>query len=241
MTTINTSEDLLRLLREDAHFYEQARRLILTDELITLPQRFTELVQIVTELSTKLDAFAEATDRRLAALEADVSTLKADVSTLKADVAEIKVGQQRIQDDVGALKGDAALRATKFVTWDIANDMGMSIIRDLPRAEIRDMRQQLYLSDMRSHHLQSFARADAIIEAEFSPGQSAYIAVEASYTADERDTFRAIRNAHYLRRMTGRPTYAAISALRLDDRIKHLVDCGAVHWHQLSDEDFSPD
>ena len=84
MTTINTSEDLLRLLREDAHFYEQARRLILTDELITLPQRFTELVQIVTELSTKLDAFAEATDRRLAALEADVSTLKADVSTLKA-------------------------------------------------------------------------------------------------------------------------------------------------------------
>ena len=25
MTTINTSEDLLRLLREDAHFYEQCQ------------------------------------------------------------------------------------------------------------------------------------------------------------------------------------------------------------------------
>ena len=40
MTTINTSEDPLRLLREGAHFYEQTRRLILTDELIILPERF---------------------------------------------------------------------------------------------------------------------------------------------------------------------------------------------------------
>ena len=40
MTTINTSEDLLRLLQEDPHFYEQARRLIPTDELIILPERF---------------------------------------------------------------------------------------------------------------------------------------------------------------------------------------------------------
>lgn len=40
MTTINNSEDLLRLLREDAHFYDRARRLILTDELISLPERF---------------------------------------------------------------------------------------------------------------------------------------------------------------------------------------------------------
>ena len=42
MTTINTSEDLLRLLREDVHFHEQARRLILTDELVNLPERSTE-------------------------------------------------------------------------------------------------------------------------------------------------------------------------------------------------------
>lgn len=44
MTTINTSEDLLRLLREDAHFYERARRLILTDELVTLPKPFVARV-----------------------------------------------------------------------------------------------------------------------------------------------------------------------------------------------------
>ena len=36
MTVVNASEDLLHLLREDAHFYEQVRRLILTDELINL-------------------------------------------------------------------------------------------------------------------------------------------------------------------------------------------------------------
>ena len=53
MTTINTSEDLLSLLREDAYFYKQARRLILTDELINLPERFAVFAGRVEDFITK--------------------------------------------------------------------------------------------------------------------------------------------------------------------------------------------
>ena len=37
---INTTDDLIRLLTENAEFYQAVRRLILTDELIQLPERF---------------------------------------------------------------------------------------------------------------------------------------------------------------------------------------------------------
>ena len=53
MTTINTSEDLLRLLREDAHFYEQARQLILTDALIILPEHFAAFAGRVEDFMTR--------------------------------------------------------------------------------------------------------------------------------------------------------------------------------------------
>ena len=40
MTTLNTTEDLLRAARENQEFREAFRREILTDDLINLPQRF---------------------------------------------------------------------------------------------------------------------------------------------------------------------------------------------------------
>ena len=134
-------------------------------------------------------------------------------------------------------KDVTALRATLNKTYDIAHDMGHRIIRDLSRAETRTMAREQGLPHMPSRSLRSFGVADVIIEVSTSDGETGYIAVEASYTADERDTDRAIRNAHYLRRMTGRPAWPAVSAMRIDDRIKHLVECGVVHWHQLEQED----
>ena len=59
MTTINTSNDLLRLLEEDAQFYQAARRLILTNELLELPTRFNAFVDRVDGFITKQDQFNE--------------------------------------------------------------------------------------------------------------------------------------------------------------------------------------
>ncbi len=253
---------MLQFVRSNDELREDLRKEILTEELLQLPERFADLVRIVTELSAKFEAFAQETNRRLAVLEEHavetnrrLTNLETDVAELKGDVAELKGGQQRLErdvadikrdlsslrDDVGDLKGDAALRATRIVTYDIARDMGHRIIRDLARAEVRAMSREQSLPDMPRNDLRSFALADAIIEVTTSNGSAGYVAVEASYTADERDTFRAIRNAHYLRRMTGQPAWAAISALRIDQRIQGMVDSGIVHWHQLEPEDFTPE
>ena len=225
---------LVDVIRNDDALRQDMRKEILTEELMQLPTHFAEFVHIVTQLSANFEDLVEVTNRRLTNLEGDAAELKAGQQRLERDVGSLR-------DDVGVLKRDAALRATRVVTYDIAYDMGHQIIRDLPRAEVRAMSRERFLPDMPRNSRRSFAVADAIIEVTTQENAIGYIAVEVSYTADERDTFRAIRNAHYIRRMTGQPAWAAVSALRVDDRIQHLIDCGAVHWHQLEPEDFATD
>ena len=59
MTTINTSDDLLQLLREDPTFYAEARRLILSDELLALPERFAALANRVDDFIEEQRTFNE--------------------------------------------------------------------------------------------------------------------------------------------------------------------------------------
>ncbi|MDE0206450.1 MAG: hypothetical protein OXP66_10545, partial [Candidatus Tectomicrobia bacterium] len=51
--TINTTDDLIRLLTENAEFYQAVRRLILTDELIQLPERFAAFANRVDDFITE--------------------------------------------------------------------------------------------------------------------------------------------------------------------------------------------
>ena len=62
MTTINTIEDLARILREQPTWAEAMRALLLTQELLDLPARFDRFVEIQQETN-------QLTARRLNAIE----------------------------------------------------------------------------------------------------------------------------------------------------------------------------
>ena len=57
MTTLNTIEDFLRVIREDAEIRAAVRRELLTDELLALPER-------VSALAKSFEVYRENTDRR---------------------------------------------------------------------------------------------------------------------------------------------------------------------------------
>lgn len=59
--------------------------------------------------------------------------------------------------------------------------------------------------------------------------------MEVYYTADGRDTGRAIRNAGYLTRFTGDPARPAVASIRNDREIQNLIDNGQVYWYELED------
>ena len=88
--------------------------------------------------------------------------------------------------------------------------------------------------------LKSFRQANLVIEA-MDGDTVRYIAVEASFTGDERDTNRALRNASFLTRFTGLAATAAIASVTNDDEIEWQISSGAVHWHEIEEKDIEPD
>lgn len=88
--------------------------------------------------------------------------------------------------------------------------------------EIIDLARHQNTTDISAGDLSSFSRADLIMEATDAAGELHYVAVKVSFTADARDTRRAIRNAGYLTRFTGRPAHAVVAAFRKDREINPL-------------------
>ena len=118
----------------------------------------------------------------------------------------------------------------------IAHDIGFSKARILLQEEIISLIPRTTL-DISKKERSSFFRADLIIEATDQDDQICYIVTEISYTADERDTRRAIRNAAFLTRFTGKRAYAVVAGMSKEERIQGIIESGDVFWYQLEAED----
>ena len=209
--TINSMQDLVRVLDEHPEWAEALRVRLLTREVLELPQRLAD--------------FAAAANKRFEAIEARLDRVDDDLSTLKA-------GQARMQDDLSLLKGGHARNAAERQAGLIAEDLGLEYVRTLTFDDVREMVRPHDAADIPVNDLRSFRLADLIVEAT-DAGESCYVAVEISFTANGRDTKRALRNAGFLTRFTGRRAYAVIASVKVDDRIRGILDDGDVSWYRL--------
>ena len=248
MTTINTSEDLLRLLREDSHFYEQARRLILTDELISLPERFAAFAGRVDDFIAKQEQFNDEQrqyNERVNEFMEEQRGVNQEQQATNQRVDAFIEGQhtthQRIERILADLRGSLTVRICRQNSDNIAADLGLSIVDHLTPAALRVMVRTSSPTDASDGDLQSFYRADLIASALDQNDNEAYLAVEASFTADVRDTRRAIRNAKLLTELTGRPAHAVVAARHIDNDIRDEIQSGTVHWYGLGEHEFTPD
>ena len=209
MTMINTPEDLLRLLREEPQFYEEARRLILTDQLIRLPERFDEFAERTDAHLGRIDGHLQRIDDRFERMEQDGSHSKNRNSEEQAAEQAPSIALALDYDLVRRVSNEELARMTR-----------LPAARDLPRADRL-----------------SFSRADLVIEAVDDQANRQFIAVEVSHTADERDTRRALRNAEYLALFTGEPAHAVIASVRNDRNIQQAIEDGQVRWYPLVEEE----
>ena len=215
MATINTIEDLIQLLDDNPRWLEALRVRLLTRELIELPEKFA--------------AFVEATNQRFDRIEG-----RLDRGDARMDRMERRL--DRLTDDVGMLKGayarDVALREADV----IAEDMGLTLVRVLSRDDLRALTPSQGIADIPASHLRSFRLADLVMEVANPDGETSFVAVEISFTVNGRDTERAVRNAEFLSRFTGRPARAAVAGARLDERIRDRLESEGVFWYELSPE-----
>ena len=230
MTTINTMEDLIRLLDENPEWLEALRSRLLTRELLEMPQTLARFIETT---NRRFEELEENTNRRFNELEENTNR-RFDTLERRSDRIERNI--QTIRNDMGILKASHARNAAEREAFLIAQDMGLRYVETLSQEQVGRMVEENDTSDLPAGDRRSFIRADLVIRALDGEDRPCYIAVEISYTANGRDTGRAIRNAGYLTRFTGQPAYPAIAGIRLDDRVRPEIDGGEVFFYELEDE-----
>jgi exonuclease VII small subunit len=252
MTTINTIEDLIRLLDENPEWAEALRARLLTRQLMELPETFAKFVETTTQALTALrqdvDALKQGQDRLREDVDAlkegqdrlreDVDALKEGQDSLKEGQARLESGMERIRNDIGTLRGEHARTVTLREMGLLAHNLGFTITKVLTSDELVSLTRSSDTTGIPPNELSSFIRADIIAEATDSFDNPCYVAIEASFTINGRDTRRTMRNAEYLARFTGDPAYAVVSGVHIDDRVVGLTQSGEVIWHQLEPRSF---
>ena len=141
MATIDNTDDLLRLVREDSNFRATMRRELLTAELLEVPQRLTALEQS----TAALIEYTNATNRRLDNIEADITVIKDDINVMKGDITVMKGDVNVMKDDISVTKNDVS------VIKDDINGLGEAF-----RQEVRAQ------SSYRGAHAQTAANRDRV-------------------------------------------------------------------------------
>ena len=254
MTTINTEQDFLRALSANPGWRDAVRAQLLGEDLIQMPTKFDAFVEQIAgfvaeqkqfnseqkqfnaeqrEINTRLEL-------RLDGLGRDVSELGDGLNVLNANFGDLSHRVGRIGDDTARLKGQYACEATARHAESIAIDLGLEYVRSLTSGELTKMVLKAAAGQSLGRDYRSFRLADFIIEA--TDGENVhYIAVEASFTGDSRDTNRALRNASLLTQFTGCPAHAVIASVKNHGSINWQIKSGAVHWYQVDSDELEPE
>ena len=111
MTSINTIEDFLRVVRENDGLRSSVRREVLTEDLLALPGQFSEM------LKTQNVMLAE-----LKTLRQDSNALLEEQKSLRQDSNALRDAQNAILDDLKSLRQDSnALRQDSNALRDAQN------------------------------------------------------------------------------------------------------------------------
>jgi hypothetical protein len=213
--------DLTRLLDEHPGWRAELRRLVLSDELLALPEivrqlataqqrteaRVEELAEAQRRTEARLEALTarvEALTARVDALTARVEALTADVHELTASVHDLAEAEKRTADRVGHMMGDLLeLRyrehaAGYFGVWlRRAQAVPLVEIEEsleavLPREDVLDiLRLDLLVNGRWLARAEREPKGDA---------PEVWLAVEVAAVLNEGDVARAWRRATLLRR-----------------------------------------
>ena len=217
---------LLQALQDDPEFLAQVRSLVLSAELVQLPERFAQFAAHVTAFIERQEEFN--------ARQEETNARQEETN------ARVEERLQRITDDLGVLKGHAAGRIAREMSDDIAEHLGYEITQQLNGNDLRAMLRGSTPYDIPVSVRRSFYVADLVAKVEDQDGNELFMAVEASYTADERDTRRAVRNAGLISRFTGLTAVPVVASLENDHAVQQLVDDGQVQWFQFQAQDLQP-
>ena len=228
MTSIPTTADLLRLLREDPDFRDEVRRLVLTQELIELPERFA-----------RFEAYVE---RQFAEVRADITEIRSDITGMRGDIA-------KNTSDIGGLRGAEYERRVGRV---FASYASMAFRQRSGRALRRNRLLSGGVSEVSSAFLDLIAdaldagliaddewrdlqQADAVMSGQHE-GNTVYFVGEFSITVNNSDIDRAIVRAATLGRATGSDVWPMVIGDNIPEPQRARAEAEGVAVRQVAEQ-----
>ena len=232
---IDTIEDLVRVLDEHPEWRDALRSRLLSRELLEMPAQLAGFIAATREQFAAIDKRFTAIDERFTAIDERFTAIDERFTAIDRQFAAAAAERQSMRDDIGILKGAHARDVAERRVGLIARSLGLRDRRLLGGADLFDLARNAGAA-MHSSEIQSYVEADLVFEAEDDRGGIQYVAVEVSYTANGRDTSRAMRNAALITRFTERPCRPVVASLRIDDRIADAIEAGRLSWYRLPAE-----
>ncbi len=244
MTTFNNIDDLLRILDENPELLDAVRARVLTRELLTLPETVARLADRVDQIAVRLDQLIKRVDQ----LASRVDQLASRMDQMASRMDQLVESQERLENNMGSIRtqmGDIRGRIVYDIARDeaplLASDLGLTYVATLTRRDLMDLTENIDTDTIERDDLRSFHRADLVFQATNQSGETNYVAVEASFTVNGRDTHRARRNARYLTRFTGSPAIPAVAGVVIDHHIRDAVTSEHLFWYAIPMGDLQPE
>ena len=255
MTTINTADDFLRALDANPAWRESVRARIMGEELLQLPAKFDAFAERQQATNERIDAFIEEQrqinerfDRFIEEqrqinerLDRSIEGIEGTLAELRRMNANAEARMNRMESDMGAVKGGHVRARLKEFVLDFTEVMNCEFPHILDRNELMLMCKRV--TGATPAELLSFRRADMILLAgdRSANGEPVYLAAEASWTESQNDTDRARRNARFLTEATGIRAIPVIASVRNTREVTDLIESGHVRWYEVEERDIQAD
>ena len=224
MTTIHTTIDLVRALREQPEFMEAVRALVLTDELLNLPGRTDRLEEALQRLTERVSNLTEAVQRlteQMEGLTTAVEGMKTETAGMRTSIGALNGHylEQRVIDNIlNVIKDDLDLTRGRVLRRS-SGDMDPQL-----RAAIEEAEERSLISD---DEVDNLLVADVIIRARRRADRRyVYGVIEISRTIHDRDIDRARNRADTLATVTGEEVIAVVTGAIITPRSKSWPNAG---------------
>ncbi len=214
MTSVNDISDFARIIREQPEWADTIRSLLLGQELLELPERFAEFVQLTTENFRLVHQRLDNLDTRMDSLDTRMDNLDTRMDNLdtRMDRLEGRFGNFEGNDYERRIRTKMLFRARHLLGLErpylaltqeglVAPQLDSIIARAIDTGSI-DLEQS-----------QDLHETDLIIMGQ----NNRHTAIEISLTADSEDINRAKRRAEILSAATGDTVTPAIITATLPD------------------------
>jgi hypothetical protein len=253
--TVAEFHDLVRILEEHPEWRAEIRRLVLTDEILTLPELVRDLIRAqhrteeqVAHLDDRLAALVEAqirTEERVAHLEDRVAALVEAQLRTEQQIAALTEAQLRTERQIVTLTNDVADLKGYFLELRYKSQAHAYFAPLIRRTRVLSPEElDTLLEAAVTQGRLSEAEADEIVLADLllrgrrrEDHTEVYVVVEVSSKIDPYDVERSVRRATLLSRL-GTPAIPVVAGKEVIEEAANLASL--LHVWQLTNGQVTP-